>query len=48
MSMEKSPRQIWFGIEPGSLVNLAEKKVYKPYEPAEEGEPSIAQIQLQN
>ena len=47
--MEKSPRQIWFGIEPGSLVNLAEKKVYKPYEPAEEEEePSIAQIQLQN
>ncbi|CBY33637.1 unnamed protein product [Oikopleura dioica] len=49
MSMEKSPRQIWYGIEPGSLVNLAEKKVYKPFEPAEEGEePSIAQIQLQN
>ena len=47
--MEKSPRQIWFGIEPGSLVNLAEKKVYKAYEPAKEGEErSIAQVQLEN
>ena len=47
--MEKSPRQIWYGIEPGSLVNLAEKRVYKAYESPEEGEEkSIAQVQLEN
>jgi len=28
MSIEKDPRQIWVGIEPGSLVNLHDKTVY--------------------
>lgn len=49
MSMTKSPRQIWFGIEPGCLVNLAEKKVYKAFEPTNDlSEKSIAQQQLEN
>ena len=28
MLREKDPREIWLGIQPGSLINLHEKRVY--------------------
>ena len=29
MAKQKDPRQIWYGVEPGTLVNLEEKSVYR-------------------
>ena len=28
----KDPRQVFYGLEPGWLVNLADKEIYKPNE----------------
>jgi large subunit ribosomal protein L15 len=30
LNMRKDPRQIWFGLEPGWVVNLKEKTILKP------------------
>ena len=29
----KDPRQVFYGLEPGWLVNLADKEIYKPQDP---------------
>lgn len=31
MNKTKDPRQIWFGVEPGSLVNLQDRTVHRPH-----------------
>lgn len=33
LSRRKDPRQIWFGLEPGWLVNLTDKQVLRPTDP---------------
>lgn len=48
MNQTKDPRQIWFGVEPGSLVNLDEKVVYRAADFAADHAPSIIQQQLEN
>lgn len=30
LTMKKDPRQIWFGLEPGWVINLTEKTILKP------------------
>ena len=32
LTMRKDPRQIWFGLEPGWVINLHDKKILKPTE----------------
>ena len=29
----KDPRQVFYGLEPGWLINLADKEIYKPTDP---------------
>ena len=29
----KDPRQVFYGLEPGWLINLADKEIYKPQDP---------------
>jgi len=49
MSKLKDPRQIWYGIEPGTLVNLEDKAVYRStiYSESEKHKSDI-QIHLEN
>ena len=49
MSKLKDPRQIWYGIEPGTLVNLEDKAVYRStiYSESEKHKTDI-QIHLEN
>jgi len=47
MQQKKDPRQIWYGIEPGSLVNLEEKIVFRSGIFTETDKP-VMQQQLEN
>ena len=34
MSIRKDPRQIFYGLEPGWLVNLRDKEILRPTDPS--------------